>query len=105
MSKPTFSSRSFLELLVMKLIRRVPEPANHIHKRMNALGYKAPIGTLYALIHDLVHDGLVEHSIDEIDAGEPRRCCFLTEKGRHALTSLEKEWAKLNKTVRRAEEG
>ncbi|MBU6232025.1 helix-turn-helix transcriptional regulator [Patescibacteria group bacterium] len=84
-------------MMILKLIRRLPDPANILHDRLKKSGLEIPLGTLYAAIHGLVRNGCVEHHPDEMDEGNVRRCCFLSQKGFQRLAYLEKTWTDLGK--------
>lgn len=56
-------------------------------------------GTLYPLLNRLRSEGLLEHTWQESQSGPPRKYYKLTEKGRHALTTLKTSWDTLAGTV------
>ena len=89
---------SFLEFFVLKMLSSEPHYLRQIHHRLQTIGFKTPLGSLYPLFSAFRQKGFTTNGYEEFDDGVQKTYC-LTEKGRQRLIDLKRDWKHLDSII------
>ena len=79
--------RGVLPTIVLALLSKEALTANEIVERIENLGLRMPIGTVYPLLKRLEREGFIESERD-VSGNKPRKRYRITPKGKEALNIM-----------------
>lgn len=91
--------KGILEFAILLVISRGEVYASDILTQLKDAGLLIVEGTLYPLLSRLRRDGYLEYRWEESQAGPPRKYYQLTESGKESLSSLEKAWKEISRSI------
>ena len=76
--------RGILPTIVLALLAKEPMTAQELVERIESLGLRMPIGTVYPLLKRLEREGFIEFERD-LSGAKPKKRYRVTPKGEEAL--------------------
>lgn len=91
--------KGVLEFAILLVIARGKTYANEIIANLQKSHLAVVEGTIYPLLSRLKNSKLLEYSWEESKAGPPRKYYSITAQGKKFLSSYEKQWQALTKSI------
>lgn len=91
--------KGVLEFAILLVIARGKTYANEIIANLQKAHLAVVEGTIYPLLSRLKNADLLEYTWEESKAGPPRKYYSITTQGKKFLSSYEKQWHALTKSI------
>ncbi len=98
-SELKLSNKGFLELIVLKRLRKRPSSIVEIADELRQAGFNTPLGTLYPLFASLQKSALLRTDYEESDRGLGMKVYGLSQKGQQRLKELKSDWHRFSQLI------
>lgn len=92
--------KGILEYCILAILSRGDSYAPKIIAELKAADMIVVEGTLYPLLARQKNQGLLSYRWEESPQGPPRKYYMITDKGREALTTLDKSWEEMVEQIK-----
>ncbi|GEM_PF-3135313 len=99
MTRPKFTNKTLLELIILTMVSVRQYSANEILSKLSSIDFIVPKGSLHPLLAKLKRQNLIASQFEEMDIGPSQKSFYLTENGQRRLKELKTNWRKIEHII------